>query len=59
MKNLEGRTQGVAIKYVEDGMIVSEISEALQLYAEEAARLCEEDLALPADAYRQPEAPWF
>jgi hypothetical protein len=58
MKNLERGTQLVAIKYVEDGMIVSEISEALQMYAQEAARLYEEDLTLPVDAFRQPDAPW-
>jgi hypothetical protein len=58
MKNLEGRTQGVAIKRVDEGVIVSEITEALQLYAREAAQRYEEDLALPVDAHRQPEAPW-
>jgi hypothetical protein len=58
IKNLEGRTQEVAFKYVEDGVIVSEITEALHLYAEETAHWYEEDLTLPVDAYRQPEAPW-
>jgi hypothetical protein len=49
---------GVAIKHVEEGVIISEIAEALQLYASEAAQRYEEDLTLPVDAYRQPEAPW-
>jgi hypothetical protein len=47
-----------AIKYVEDGVIVSEISEALQMYAQEAARPYEEDLTLPVDAFGQPYCPW-
>jgi hypothetical protein len=58
MKNLEGRTQVVAIKHVEDGAIISEISEALQLYLQEPAQWLQDDMTLPVDAYRRPEAPW-
>jgi hypothetical protein len=36
----------------------SEILEAVQLYAQEAVIRYEEDLMLPVDAFRQPEAPW-
>jgi hypothetical protein len=50
MGSLEGRTGGIGIfRSSQD----SQLHEAARLYA------MEEDLALPVDAYRRPEAPWF
>jgi hypothetical protein len=43
---------------IDESGIDSTLMEAAQLYATEVVPRLEEDLALPVDAYRQPEAPW-
>jgi hypothetical protein len=58
MEKLEGRTQGVAMRKLDERTTASEILEAAQLYAMEAIPRLEEDIVTPVDGYRQPEAPW-
>jgi hypothetical protein len=56
MGSLEGRTEGIAIIKSDENTLVHE---ALKLDALEGIERIEADLALPIDAYRRPEAPWF
>jgi hypothetical protein len=53
----EGERRVQMAKFTDDGND-SIMIEATQLYAIEAKQRLEEELALPVDSYRQPEAPW-
>jgi hypothetical protein len=56
MGRIEGWTGGIGtFKSTDD----SQLHEAARLYAAEGIERLEEDFALPVDAYRRPEAPWF
>jgi hypothetical protein len=56
MGSIEGRTGGMVVFKSEDD---TQLHEAARLYAVEGIERMEEDLALPVDIYRRPEAPWF
>jgi hypothetical protein len=58
MGSLEGRTQGVTVAKITERLTDSTMLDAIKAYATEAVPRLEEDLTLPVDAYRQPEAPW-
>jgi hypothetical protein len=56
MGSVEGRTNGIGMfKSTDD----TQMHEAARMYAMEGIVMIEEGLALPVDAYRRPEAPWF
>jgi hypothetical protein len=58
MWQLEGRTGGLEMMKVETMAIDQAIVKAVVLYAQDGIVWLKEDLALPVDAYRRPEAPW-
>jgi hypothetical protein len=58
MGSLEGRTQGVAVVKINEDLTRSLMLEAIKTYAVEVIPRLGEDLLLPVDAYRQPEALW-
>jgi hypothetical protein len=56
MGSVEERTSGVGVFKSEENSLSHA---AARMYAAEAIEWIEEELALPVDAYRRPEAPWF
>jgi hypothetical protein len=56
MRSIEERTGGIGIFKCRDD---TQLHEAARMYAMEGIDRIEEDLALPIDEYRRPEAPWF
>jgi hypothetical protein len=58
MREVKERAQGMDITKLDPARTAWGFMEAARMYAEEAIPRLEEELALPVDLYRQPEAPW-
>jgi hypothetical protein len=58
VREVEERARGMDIAKLDPVRTASGFMEAAWMYGEEAIPRLEEDLVLPVDVYRRPEAPW-